>query len=180
MPTVLRRLLLWTIICVVSAAPSFLFAQEDFSRPAMALGVCLFIVAYTATTSTAAFERFHRRPFVRRTLYIGYGARLLLSLSMPIGMLPLMPLTGFLIFPDVLPGIVSVQVVEATGLDPESFAGTLATTIVQGTLLNVIIFLFMLVVWGFQRLFMKMPPESAPRGFEPVLPAQPVSEPPVR
>jgi len=170
MPTLFRRLLLWTIICSVSAAPSFIFAQQSYSRAAMVLGVCLFIAAYTATTSTAAFARFHRRPFVRRTLYIGYGARLFLSMLMPIG------LAGerwngfyFVLLPDVLPGVISVGLTRSIGLTEESFAGTLATTIVQGTLLNVIVFVFMLVVWGAQRLLLKMPPESAPRGFDVLL-----------
>jgi len=175
MPTVLRRLLLWTVICAVSAAPSFLLAKDEFNRAAMALGVCLFIAAYTVATSTAAFERFHRRPFVRRTFYIGYGARLVLSMLMPLGM-PGIGMPGFsippmfiLMFPDIWPGFISLRVVDAIGLEPESFAGTLATTIVQGALLNLIIFFFMLIVYGVQRPFLKLPPDHAPRGFDVVL-----------
>jgi hypothetical protein len=162
--------LLWTIICVVSAAPSFVFAQREFDRAAMVVGVCLFIAGYTAATSTAAFDRFHRRPFVRRTLYIGYGLRLILSIAMPLGALPL------LFFADVIPGLISINIVKSTGVRPESFHGTLLTTIVQGALLNAIVFGVMLVIYWFQRLFMTPPPTSERlHGFEVVMPASPAS-----
>ena len=54
MPTPLRRLLLWTVVCGVSAAPSFVLASHDYDPAAMALAVCVFILAYTAATSTDA------------------------------------------------------------------------------------------------------------------------------
>jgi hypothetical protein len=171
MPTILRRLILWTIICSVSAAPSFILAHVRFNRIAMLVGVALFIAAYTICTSTETFDRFHRRPFVRRTLYIGYGLRLFISMLCPIGF-------GFqsesMLFtvPDVWPGVLSLQVVERMGLEPETFAGTLATTIVQGSLLNVAIFLIMLIVYWAQRLFMSPPPQQAPQGFDVILPAR--------
>ena len=165
MPTVLRRLLLWTVVCCVSAAPSFVWAHEGFSRPAMVFGVALFVAAYTGFTSTEAFERLHRRPFVRRTLYIGYGTRLVLSLAFPIGM-------GV----DLIPGLMSIRVVELVGMEPRSFAGTLAITIVQGGLLNAIIGVFMLVVYSIQRATMKPPVDAERHGFEVVVggPPQPV------
>ncbi len=165
-----RRLLLWTVFCAVSAAPSFILAKDEFNRAAMALGVCLFIAAYTVGTSTTGFQRFHRRPFVRRTLYIGYGARLILSMVMPMGLRNRSdPGSLITLLPDVWPGMLSVQFVESTNLDAESFAGTLATTIVQGALLNVIIFTFMLVVYGVKRLLLKLPADHVPRGFDVVI-----------
>ena len=171
MPTLLRRLLLWTVICAVSAAPSFFLASSEFSRPAMVFGVCLFIAAYTAATSTRAFERFHGRPFVRRTLYIGYGLRLAASCLMPIGFIDGGgSLAGVLMLPDILPGILSVGLVQnVLRIEEHSFIGTLLITIVQGTLLNLIVFFLMLAIWGAQRLFLKLPPESAPRGFDVLL-----------
>ena len=162
MPTILRRLLLWTAVCMVSAAPSFVLASHEHDPAAMALAVCVFILAYTAATSTDAFEQFHRRPFVRRTLYIGYGTRMVISIVFPIAM-----------FTDIFAGALSISVVRAvTGLDPKSFAGTFATTCVSGALLNLLIFAFMLAVYAIQRAFMR-PPEE-PRGFAVLLNAQPV------
>jgi hypothetical protein len=170
MPIVLRRLLLWTFICGVSAGPSFFVAHRDFDRAAMVLGVALFIAGYTATTSTAAFERFHNRPFVRRTFYIGYGARLLLSLAFPLALVA--PPISVVIFTDVMPGVLSFNAVKALGVKPESFPGTLLTTMVQGALLNAIVIVFMLLVYAVQRTTMKPPPERSPRGFDVVLPAE--------
>src|SRR5262245_8441909 len=83
---VLRRLLLWSVICIISAIPSFIWAASGFHRGAMAFGVALFIIAYTAATSTSIFERFHDRPHIRTTLYVGYFARLGLSVVFPLGM----------------------------------------------------------------------------------------------
>ena len=82
-------------------------------------------------------ERFHRRPFVRRTLYIGYGARLVLSMLFPLGLGGgFGPATLFL-WPDIWPGFLSYTIVQnVLRLNPETFEGTLATTIVQGTLLT--------------------------------------------
>src|SRR5688500_18745775 len=132
----------------------------------MVFGVLLFIAIYTAATSTEAFERFHRRPFVRRTLYIGYGLRLVLSMMFPL------VVAGFgwgLFFPDIWPGLLSLGIVNNLGLNTNSFEGTLLTTIVQGTLLNIIIFVIMGFVYAFQRLFMTPPPEFRPHGFEVVM-----------
>jgi hypothetical protein len=172
MPTLLRRLLLWTAICCASAAPSFFLAHREYDRGAMLLGVALFIAAYTAATSTRAFDRLHRRPFVRRTLYIGYGLRLVLSLVFPIafsGIAALYPL-GLVVFADGLPGLLSVNIVKEIGIVPESFFGTLLTTIVQGALLNAIVFVVMGLVYSFQRIFLKPPPDRL-RGFEVVMPS---------
>ena len=168
MPTVLRRLILWTILCSVSAAPSFFIAREEHDDAAMIVGVCLFIAAYTLTTSTRAFARFHRRPFVRRTLYIGYGLRMILSLIVPLAM---GMQAGLILLVDLWPGIVSVLLVQnVLGAEAKSFIGTLATTIVQGTLLNIIIFIIMAIVYAVQRMFMTPPPEQAPHGFEVIMP----------
>jgi hypothetical protein len=167
---VFRRLVLWTFVCVVSAAPSFMWAQREFNRDAMAVGVALFILAYTGLTSTQRFERFHNRPFVRRTLYIGYGLRLGASLLFPVGLAV-----------DMWPGMLSVNIVENMfGLRGRGFEQTLAITIVQGSLLNVILFVLMYLVYGIQRLTMKPPAEAAPRGFDVLMaapaPAEPVPD----
>ena len=145
LPVVLRRLALWTVVCGVSAAPSFVWAHQDFDRAAMGTGVGLFIALYTAFTSTARFERFHNRPFVRRTLYIGYGVRLGISVLFPIGM-----------GADMMPGLLSVGVVEnVLGMHSKGFFGTFATTCVQGTLLNILLGIVMVGIWGIQKLACK-------------------------
>jgi hypothetical protein len=153
----LRRFLLWSVICIVSAAPSFLWASGEFNHLAMAYGVLLFIFIYTTISMTDWFERFHARPHVRRTLYIGYGARLAISIAFPVGAAT-----------DLYPGLISIGIVRNLGILPESFSGTLAVTIVQGTILNILIFIFMLLVYGILRMAYGSEP-IVPRGFD-VLP----------
>jgi hypothetical protein len=151
LPLWLYRLVMWTILCSVSAAPSFLFASAEFHDGAMLLGVGLFIVALTATTCTERFERFRRKRYIRRTLYIGYGARLAISVLFPI---------AFIL--DMWPGMLSVAIAGAIVGDPETFAGTLIATLVQGTLLNCIVGIFMLIVYGLCHAFgKKLPPGGA-------------------
>jgi hypothetical protein len=155
-----RRALLWTLLCGISAAPSFIWAARGFNRLAMILGVVIFITLYTLTTSTPAFLRFREKPFIRRTLYIGYGTRILISVIFPVGMAA-----------DLIPGLISISVVHTIlGSMSEGFVATLLITIVHGTILNFLLTIYMFIVWGFQRLFMK-PPEE-PRGF-PILMNQP-------
>ena len=161
LPVVLRRLGLWTVICCVSAAPSFVWAHQEFDRSAMVAGVALFVALYTAFTSTARFERFHNRPFVRRTLYIGYGVRMGISVLFPIGM-----------GADLMPGLLSVGIVEnLLGMHSKGFFGTFLTTCVQGTLLNILLSAFMFCVWGIQKLTLK---PVNPQGFPVVVRAIPV------
>ena len=140
---VFYRFVMWLVICAYSAAPSFVLGMFDHNIVAMYVGVIIFAIAYTIATSTEAFERFYARSFVRTTLYVGYFARLLITLfSVAI---------PFVLAVDFLPGMLSVQIVGGTGLEPSSFVGTLLTTLVQGTLLNIILFIFMLVVYWIQR-----------------------------
>lgn len=153
---VARRALLWTVLCGVSSAPSFIWGSLEFDKFAMITGVLLFITLYTIITSTPAFLIFREKPFVRRTLYIGYGTRILISIVFPVGMAA-----------DLLPGIFSVSLVHAIlGSTLHGFISTLLITIVHGTILNVLLSFYMFIIWVIQRLFMK-PPEQ-PHGF-PVL-----------
>jgi hypothetical protein len=159
MPRVLRRFLLWSVVCVVSAAPSFFWAHKNFHQGAMALGVAIFISLYTATTSTDAYERFHSRPFVRRTLYIGYGLRVGISIVFPVGL-----------YADLLPGMLSMGLMEELGIAVHSFHGTLLTTCVQGTVLNILLAIFMLIVYAVQWGTIQPPSsENQARGFEVLL-----------
>ena len=149
---VLKRLALWTVVCSISAAPSFLWASAEFDRLAMVTGVVLFIAALTGLTCTRRFERFKRRAFVRRTLYIGYRTRVVLSILFPVAM-----------FLDLYPGLLSIVIVDAMGFTDTSYLGTLLITLIQGTILNTIISVFMLIVYGFQRLILPMPADSGCR-----------------
>jgi hypothetical protein len=74
------------------------------------------------------------------------------------------------LFADLWPGLLSIWVVEdGLGVSPRTFTGTLLTTIVQGALLNVVIFVIMSVLYALQRMFMTPPPQFRPHGFDVVM-----------
>lgn len=158
MPVIARRFLQWTVLCSICAVPSFMVAYDGFDTGGMIAGVILFIVAYTLVTSTERFSRFERRPFIRRTMVIGYGTRVVCSLFYPAGVIL-----------DFIPGLISVMFVEAiwtggagggrsgiTAVQPSFFA-TFAITLIQGTLLNTILIVFMAIVYSIQRAFCTWP-----------------------
>ena len=113
----------------------------------MLLGIFLFAIGMCVYTSSNSFYRLSRKPFMRRTLYIGYGARIFISIFVPIGA-----------FTDLYPGLISLMIV-ADGLNirAENFMGTLLTTLLQGTFLNIILVLFMSIIWVIQASFMTAP-----------------------
>jgi len=107
----------------------------------MVLGVALFIVMMTAATCTERFERLRSRRCMERTLVIGYGARVAISVLFPVGM-----------YADLPSGMLSISLVENAGIATHSFAGTLIITVVQGVMLNAILMMFMFVTYWFLRL----------------------------
>ncbi len=137
---VLRRFGLWAGVCSISAAPSFIWAANQYDPWAMATGVACFVILLTVATCTERFERFKRRPFVRRTLYIGYGTRIGVSLLFPLGM-----------FLDMFPGLISTAVAEQLGFNDNLFIFTLVATLVQGTILNVLLSIYMLLGYSLFR-----------------------------
>lgn len=137
-----------------------MWAVNQYNPDAMIVGVALFIIAYTSISMTPWFERFHALPHIRRTLYSGYGLRMAMSIAFPLGM-----------GADLYPGLISIGIVRNLGIPPESFAGTLAVTIVQGTILNILVFIFMAIVYGILRLVYGSQP-AEPRGFD-ILPPTP-------
>ena len=91
------------------------------------------------------------KPLLKRTVFIGYGIRLLISIVFPIGMMV-----------DMFPGIFSVGaanlVAPSGGVQDaaiNSFTGTVVATIVQGILLNLVLLGFMLLVHGIQLLIVR-------------------------
>jgi hypothetical protein len=144
---VLKRLWLWTLVCGFAAGPSMLFAQKSFDARATMCVVVLFIVFYTVISGTDWFGRFLQRPFVERTLYIGFGTRIAIStILFPIG-----------IFIDVLLGLISIEIVGADSAADVGFTLTLAVTLLDATLMNVVLFVYMAIVYVIMRLFLKAP-----------------------
>jgi hypothetical protein len=154
-----RSLARWTLICVVSALPSFFWGcglhQEFRHVAAMLCGIGLFVIGYTAIECSSVFRQIVALPYVRRTLLIGYGTRLFVSIVFPLGLAL-----------DMFVGMLSVGLIASAAAtaspDPSlfdavdgrgaSFLLVLVTTILQGLFLNLLLGGYMLLVYATQRL----------------------------
>ena len=142
-----KRLALWTLICGIGAGPSMFFSLQSFDARAVGCGILLFIVLYTALTGTDWFGRFLQRPFVKRMLHIGFGTRVLFStVLLPIG-----------VFIDIVLGAISIGIVGGTSTTDAGFVATLAITLVDATLMNLVLFVYMAIVYVIMRLLLKAP-----------------------
>lgn len=163
---VLRRFFLWLLICGVSAAPSFVLVTANHGNAAgMASGILLFVVGYTWLTCTRRFETLYRKPYIRVTMHIGYGLRLLLSLVMVLAAFDVY----FVITPDAFCGVLSLFAgMKLTGMREEQliahFGGALLLTCLQGAMMNAVVFAVMVVIYALFRFFGKQ--HLQPRGFE--------------
>lgn len=134
------RLLHWTIVCAISAFPSFLVAKsEHYDVAGMLCGVALFAVGYALVTGKRAVRQITHAPRVKWTLWIGYCTRMMVSIILPLAY-----------YVDIIVGLLSTDLCRhVCGMfawSPRGFGGTLATTIVQGIFLNVLLFVYMGVI----------------------------------
>jgi hypothetical protein len=103
--------------------------------------VVAFAIAYTIFDSRLLRTALSNNPPLKRAAFIGFGIRLTVSAIFPLGMMT-----------DVIPGMLSVAIVHAAwrhASGPElGYIGTIvATTLVQGVLLNVILWSGILVIY---------------------------------
>jgi hypothetical protein len=164
------RFLLWAFICTISSFAAIVWATN--LRPdwlAVACGIFLFVLAYTAITGTRGFLTWLRSRYVRRAFWIAYATRVGVSLIFPVGMAI-----------DLIPGLLAMSIVGVTQRDSHfTFGATLATTLLVGVLMHVILAIYFGIVYGLARLVMR-DPDAEPRGhgFQ-VLPRVPQSVLPV-
>lgn len=146
-PNLLRCFMVWTLLCSVAAATSFVWAKEDlFDTHGMLLGVATFIVAYALVAASDVVHVWRSKPFVSRTIKIGYGVRVLVSAAFPVGMAV-----------DFFPGVIAVKTVGLFFRPSNGFVATYIITLLQGVFLNIILFVFMLLVYGIQVAFFLEP-----------------------
>ncbi len=140
-------ILRWGVICFVSSISSWCWvAQLEIadSFPAVFAGILCFVLAYAFIGAHPRVHRWSQRTDIRLTLRIGYLTRMAISVIFPVGMAV-----------DVYPGLLaSVFVTETLGIsDAETFLPVFLTTIVQGILLNVMLILFMALVFPIVRIW---------------------------
>lgn len=146
----------WAVVCSISAAPSFVFGLilANDSRATeiagMILGVITFILAYTCFECSSRFQVLIKKRLVRYAARIGYATRMLISVVFPLGS-----------YIDIPTGMLSVEIANFVFGDQSgasespimSFVWFYSTTLIQGFLLNVILLVFMTVVYGIAVLF---------------------------
>lgn len=154
-PRPLRMFGKWSLICTLSALPSFMLGSLATQQQylAMATGIFLFICGYVWLDRYTWNFPWRQNLVIRRILRIMYSTRVIISCSM-IGT----PL-------DMVCGVLSMSIATMVtrpfgntdlflGGDPiESFIGALIATIVQGTLLNAILIVYGFLLLGIFRLY---------------------------
>lgn len=143
---VMRTFGTWLFVCGVSAVPSFSLGlgvtQHPLRIPAMLSGIASWSLLYTlADLQFFRHWREQSRPF-HRAMVNGFGLRVLISILLPVG-----------VSADMLPGAMSIGIVsmifhpgEPTQL--ASFAAVLLTTLLQGALLNVLVWSVVLILFS--------------------------------
>ena len=151
----------WLIVCMIAAAPSFFFGGGlgGWRFPetmGMITGILIFVAGFSSMEFLPSIRSLMRQRAKRKATRIAYITRMVISVVFPIG-----------IFIDIYCGAISVSVSGAvTGVNGFAMGGTnygserpmirfftfLLTTLLQGTLLNIILFAYMMIVYGFLRV----------------------------
>lgn len=184
MPRFLKHLLAWTLICGLSAAPSFaLGINLDDTLWGMLVGVAVFIVGYTAFSCTPLAARIYADRRRRRAIKIGYATRLAMSLA---SAMVFLEVGFFIIMPDVACGVMSVGATSKMLGREEGFLFALSATLLQGTALNLMLGIYTLIVYAICRYCMAPDDACRPQGFEvlpiatPAIPITPTLDPHAR
>lgn len=149
---IFRRFGLWSLVCGISAIPSFFIAmgmtQHPLRVPAMIGGVLAWAVFYTfADTQFFAAHRRKNASF-HKAMVTGFGIRVLISILLPAGASA-----------DILPGAISVGIVSSLFYGElgeyrrlQSLPAIFLTTVLQGALLNVLVWLVVLLIFTIMML----------------------------
>ena len=162
----IRRAIVACGLCVAAALPSFVIAAlAEYDVPAMIIGVILFAGLMVVISWTPEFRLFTRKPFVRRSLFLAYGIRMIVSAGAPV-----------LFVADALPGgllvtflntlAVEMGVIDVVNFGPPELSGgeippqplwffiTLALVLAQGLVLNLLLGLVFVLAWLPQSLIL--------------------------
>jgi hypothetical protein len=121
---------IWTMICMITAIPSFIWASIGGLRPEpIFAGLGVVILGYSALSCAAWFRAWLVHPVLGRALKIAIGTRLAVSLLFPVGMAI-----------DLIPGIAATGI---TGTIVIQHAAAplriFATTLLHGLIVSVLL-----------------------------------------
>ncbi len=145
-----KTLSVWSVVCALSAAPSFIIAVQSMAKDqvmAMVFGVVVFIMIYSAADLFTRERPFRKDSRMRTILRSTFIVRSVMVIIFPIATTT-----------DIFLGILSVSLVQSIARVIEvsnpnfdsnmSFGVTLVTTLVQGCLLSVLLFFLGLFIGG--------------------------------
>jgi len=161
-PKPVRVIIKWLVVCTVAAGPSFFFGGGlgNWRMPevlGMITGILVFVAVYSSIEFLPQIRAAMAQRAKRKAARIAYLSRMGISILFPVG-----------VFLDLYCGIASVglagvlmgqgangfgTVDSGSGLPISRFLTFLFITIIQGTLLNILVFAFMAIVFGVLRAF---------------------------
>lgn len=171
------KLKLWSAVCIISAIPSFYWALDSTKAnvPAMFIGIVLFILGYTAITSSDFYKQQKQKIFWFSALKWAFRVRVIYSL-LAIAVIIFYSLNTqnakgafWVSIVDGYLGVASIGIAELlignkgfitfrtyedhmlTALD-NTFFVTLFVTITQGILLSLLVLLVAVIIWCFLRV----------------------------
>ena len=146
-----KATLRWSLICGISAIPSWILANGTSPEivTGMATGIFIFVIGYTILDVATRKHPLRQKREVKTTLTITYGTRMAISILFPVGF-----------FVDIFCGIFAVGATEflyeTVSLEEagRGFTSTLITTLIQGCLLNLVLAGYGILVYLLCRAFM--------------------------
>jgi len=144
--SIAKTLFVWTLVCSLSAAPSFYFAISQMAKDqaaAMILGVIIFIAIYTLADLVSREFPARKNVHLRRIMRATFLVRSMMVVVFPLSL-----------FTDLWLGMIAVGITTSLWrvFDREflqnqmTFSMTLATTLLQGCLLSVLLLLLGLLI----------------------------------
>lgn len=153
--TFANALLRWSPICVVSAIPSFFFGGlvTGWKVPgiiAMVLGIVVSIVVYATIDIQPFWRRWMSVPPIRQAIFAVFFTRMLISIIFPVGGIN-----------DMMFGMASTTFVNFLRMSAFNIDGggnmeaipAFVTTLIQGTLLSLEVFVVGLLFYGIIQLW---------------------------
>lgn len=154
-----KYFIFWTIICCVSAAPSFWITyREGFNLYAMLLGILIFIVIYSMLNASIFYERLMERfSSLRKALALAFWLRIIISATPIVAVIPLFKKIWLVPFYfDMFPGLAALKVtawlkwlfdLKSHHYNDQAFLPTLVTTLIDGALMSAVILAMALLIW---------------------------------
>lgn len=165
---ILKSIFVWPIVCSIAAIPSWTLAPISARRDhydAMIWGIVVFSVLYIWVDLATRHLRFRAFPSIRQSIRIVFGIRILMSIVYPLGVSVDLP--GGLIAAR-LASLFGYQRIEASIIEPQvvlNFADVFVWTLMQGVVLNFVLFLVWGIVafllWGVRKLNSPFSPSDA-------------------